>query len=71
MEIRFRKNGEVMADTIFRTTFRDRVIPEQLTVEWLDAFEGGCDVVLEGPQAATTPPYEFSYRDGVQQIDGK
>ena len=71
MEIRFRKNGEVMTDITFRTTFRDRVIPEQLTAEWLDAFEGGCDVVLEGPQATTTPPYEYSYRNGVEQIDGK
>ena len=31
----------------------------------------GCDVVLEGPQAATVYPYEFSYRNGVEQIDGK
>ena len=71
MEIRFRKTGEVMTEITFRTTYRDRVIPEQLTTEWLDAFEGGCDVVLEGPQATTTPPYEFSYRNGVEQIDGK
>lgn len=71
MEIRFRKTGEVMTEITFRTTYRDRVIPAQLTTEWLDAFEGGCDVVLEGPQATTTPPYEFSYRNGVEQIDGK
>ena len=71
MEIRFRNSGEVMTEITFRTTFRDRVIPAQLTAEWLDAFEGGCDVVLEGPQATTTPPYEFSYRNGVEQIDGQ
>ena len=71
MEIRIRNTGEVMTEITFRTTYRDRVIPEQLTTEWLDAFEGGCDVVLEGPQATTTPPYEFSYRNGVEQIDGK
>ena len=71
MEIRFRKTGEVMTEITFRTTYRDRVIPEQLTTEWLAAFEGGCDVVFEGPQATTTPPYEFSYRNGVEQIDGK
>ena len=71
MEIRFRKTGEVMTEITFRTTFRDRVIPAQLTTEWLDAFEGGCDVVFEGPQATTTPPYEFSYRNGVEQIEGK
>lgn len=71
MEIRFRKNGEVMTDITFRTTFRDRVIPEQLTAEWLATFDGGCDVVFEGPQATTTTPYEFSYRNGVEQIDGQ
>ena len=71
MEIRFRKNGEVMTDITFRTTFRDRVIPDQITAEWLATFEGGCDVVLEGPQATTTPPYEYSYRNGVEQRDGK
>ena len=71
MEIRIRNTGEVMTEITFRTTFRDRVIPEQLTEAWLNDFNGGCDVVLEGPQATTTPPYEFSYRNGVEQIDGK
>ena len=71
MEIRIRNTGEVMTDITFRDTFRDRVIPAQLTPEWLDGFAGGCDVVLEGPQAATQYPYEFSYRDGVEQIDGQ
>ena len=71
MEIRIRNTGEVMTEITFRTTFRDRVIPEQLTEAWLGDFNGGCDVVLEGPQATTTPPYEFSYRNGVEQIDGK
>jgi hypothetical protein len=27
------------------------------------------DVVFEGPQAVCTPPYEFSYRDGVVQAE--
>lgn len=72
MEIRIRNTGEVMTEITFRTTFRDRVLPEQLTEAWLNDFAGGCDVVLEGPQATTTPPYEFSYRNGVeQQSDGK
>ena len=71
MEIRIRNTGEVMTEITFRTTFRDRVLPDQLTEAWLNDFAGGCDVVLEGPQATTTPPYEFSYRNGVEQIDGK
>ena len=71
MEIRIRNTGEVMTEITFRTTFRDRVIPEQLTEAWLNDFNGGCDVVLEGPQAAPTNVYEYSYRNGVEQIDGK
>ena len=71
MEIRIRNTGEVMTEITFRDTFRDRVLPAQLTAEWLDGFLGGCDVVLEGPQATATPPYEFSYRNGVEQIDGQ
>ena len=72
MEIRIRNTGEVMTEITFRTIFRDRVIPEQLTEAWLNDFNGGCDVVLEGPQATPTNVYEFSYRAGVeQQSDGK
>jgi len=71
MEIRIRNTGEVMTEITFRDTFRDRVLPAQLTAEWLESFAGGCDVVLEGPQATTQYPYEFSYRNGVEQIDGQ
>lgn len=72
MEIRIRNTGEVMTEITFRDTFKDRLLPKQLTAEWLDGFAGGCDVVFEGPQATTTGPYEFSFRDGVEQKeDGK
>jgi hypothetical protein len=72
MEIRIRNTGEVMTEITFRTKYRDRVIPDQLTEEWLGVFNGGADIVFEGPQATTTPPYEFSFRSGVeQQADGK
>jgi hypothetical protein len=27
--------------------------------------------VFEGPQAVTTPPYEYSMRQGVEQVEGK
>jgi hypothetical protein len=71
MEIRIRNTGEVMTEITFRTTFKDRVLPKQLSEEWLAEFAGGCDIVFEGPQAATTAPYEFSFRNGVEQIEGK
>lgn len=72
MEIRIRNTGEVMTEITFRTTFRDRVLPAQLTEAWLNDFIGGCDIVFEGPQATPTNVYEFSYRAGVEkQADGK
>lgn len=49
--------------------FPNTGFPAQLTADIISDFGG--DVVLEGPQATTTPPYEFSYRNGVEQIDGK
>ena len=41
---------------------------DQLTPEVMDAI--GVDPVLEGPQATTVPPYQFSQRSGVEQIGG-
>jgi len=69
MELRIRNTGEVFQESAFRQEFRDRLIPPTLTEEWLNDF--GVDVVFEGPQATPTTVYEFSYRNGVEQIDGK
>jgi hypothetical protein len=40
-----------------------------LTSDILDAR--GVDPVLEGPQATTTPPYEISVRQGIEEINGQ
>lgn len=71
MEIRIRNTGEVMTDITFRDTFRDRVLPAQLTEEWLNGFAGGCDVVFEGPQPSPENHYQFVSRQGVEEIEGK
>lgn len=74
MEIRVRSTGAVM----FWNEFRDLLLaqnPSELitvapqTEEWLDAH--GADVVLEGPQATGGTVYQYSMRQGVEQIDGK
>lgn len=67
MEIRIRESGQVMYESEFRALFPNTSLP-QLTKEVLD--ELGADVVLEGPQAQPTR-YQTSFRDGVEQIDGK
>ena len=71
MEIRIRATGQVMQESELRQWAKDNNGPswEQTTPEVLEVL--GADPVLEGPQATTTSPYEFSYRNGVEQIDGK
>jgi len=74
MEIRIRQSGAVM----FWNEFRDLLLaqnPSELitvapqTEEWLNAH--GADVVLEGPQATGGTVYQYSMRQGVEQLDGK
>jgi hypothetical protein len=74
MEIRIRQSGAVM----FWNEFRDLLLaqnPSELitvapqTEEWLNAH--GADVVLEGPQATGGTVYQYSQRQGVEQLDGK
>ena len=74
MQIRIRQSGAVM----FWNEFRDLLLaqnPSELitvapqTEEWLNAH--GADVVFEGPQAAGGTVYQYSMRQGVEQLDGK
>lgn len=71
MEIRIRATGQVMLESELRQWAKDNNGPswEQTTPEVLEAL--GADPVLEGPQATPTNVYEYSYRNGVEQIDGK
>jgi len=71
MEIRIRKTGAVMYEGELRSYLRANNGPSygQLAPEVMESL--GVDPVLEGPQATTTPPYQVSQRDGVEQIDGK
>jgi len=74
MEIRVRSTGAVM----FWNEFRDLLLaqnPSELitvapqTEEWLNAH--GADLVFEGPQATGGTVYQYSMRQGVEQIGGK
>jgi hypothetical protein len=71
MEIRIRQTGAVMYEGELRSYLKANDGPsyDQLTPEVMEAL--GVDPVLEGPQATTTPPYQVSQRDGVEQLDGK
>ena len=69
MEIRT-SNGQVMQESEFRAYTQANGGPtwDVTTPEVLASL--GADVVLEGPQA-TCDRYQFSMRQGVEQIDGK
>ena len=71
MEIRIRQTGAVVFDSEFRTYAQTQgaVFGTPLTEEFINQYGG--DIVLEGPQAITTPPYQYSQRSGVEQLDGK
>lgn len=70
MEIRIRATGAVVYENEFRQYVKDTTGGsfDALTTDILN--ENGADPVLEGPQAEPTR-YQFSYRDGVQEIDGQ
>ena len=71
MEIRIRQTGAVMYESELRSYLRANNGPSygELSHEVMEAL--GVDPVLEGPQATTTPPYQYSQRAGVEQLDGK
>jgi len=65
--IRIRETGEVVTEITFRTMHKKTrpVLEPTLTAERLDGL--GADPVMESAQADTTPPYEFSFRSGVEK----
>ena len=67
MEIRIRESGQVMYESEFRALFPNTSLP-LFTEAVLN--ELGADVILEGAQAQPTR-YQISFRDGVEQVDGK
>ena len=71
MQVRIRETGAVMYESEFRAYQKANGGPswETTTTEVLEAL--GADVVFEGPQASGGTVYQYSQRDGVEQIDGK
>jgi hypothetical protein len=70
-EYRIRETGQVMLEGELRNWARSTSGASwgQTTEEVLDII--GADLVFEGPQAVTTPPYEYSMRQGVQKVEGE
>lgn len=70
-EYRIRETGAVMFEGELRSYLAANDGPsfDVLTSEVMEAI--GVDPVLEGPQAVTVPPYQFSQRAGVESIGGQ
>jgi hypothetical protein len=70
-EYRIRDTGQTMLESELRQWARSTsgASWDQTTEEVLETI--GADLVFEGPQAVPTPPYEYSMRQGVEQIEGK
>ena len=70
MQIRT-QDGQVMYEAEFRTHIKANGGPswETTTTEVLEAL--GADAVFEGPQATGGTVYQYSQRDGVEQLEGK
>ena len=69
MEIRVRESGAVMYEDEFRRLHFGLGLPKVLTEEGLNDW--GADIVFEGPQATGGTVYQFSMRQGVEQLDNK
>jgi len=69
MELRNQTTGAVITDSQFRSEHPNTSFPKVLTPDILDGF--GYDPILEGPQATVTPPYEYSQRAGIEEVNGQ
>jgi hypothetical protein len=70
-QYRVRETGQVMLENELRQWARglNGTTWVQTTEEILESL--GVDPVFEGPQATTIPPYQYSMRQGIEQIEGK
>lgn len=69
MEIRIRDTGAVLTESEFRAMHPNTSMPQQLSEQMLNNF--GADIVFEGPQASGGEFWQYSMRDGVQELNGK
>lgn len=70
MQVRIRTTGAVMYEAELRTWLHENDGPsyDTLTPEVMEAI--GVDPVFEGPQASGGTVYQYSQREGVEQISG-
>ena len=68
-DFRIRETGEIISDSEFRLRNKHTSFPRIIDEPLQDQF--GIDMIFEGPQHQGPPPYSQTYRDGIEEINGK
>ena len=68
-DFRIRETGEVISDSEFRLRHKHTSFPRIIDEPLQDQF--GIDMIFEGPQRQGPPPYSQTYRDGIEELNGK
>ena len=66
MELREQATGHIITDAQFRALHSNTSFPPTI-----DYAAWGYDVIFEGPQASGGTVYQYSMRQGIEQIDDK
>lgn len=69
MEILLKNTNQIVTETEFRNLYPATSFPQLLSPDVLDEFNAVA--IMEGPQATPNTPYEFSQRQGIEEINGK
>ena len=69
MELRNQLTGEIISETAFRQMNSNTSFPKVINEATFNDF--GYDVILQGPQAPVSGPYQRSIRDGVEEVNGQ
>jgi len=68
-DFRIRETGEVISDSEFRLRHKHTSFPRIIDEPLQEEF--GIDQIFDGPQNQGPPPYSYTYRDGIEEIDGR
>ena len=68
-DFRIRETGEVISDSEFRLRHKHTSFPRIIDEPLQEEF--GIDMIFEGPQRQGPPPYSYTYRDGIEEINGR
>jgi hypothetical protein len=69
MEILLKDTQHVITENEFRQLHSNTSFPQLLTSEILNDYNAVA--IMEGPQASPSNRYEYSQRDGIQEINGQ